>query len=389
MIPNYLPGESSSSGCSKTSSLVKIPQNFSKADSWWMLRALALARRGYGHVAPNPVVGAVVVKDGKLVGHGWHKEFGREHAEIIALSEAKGQARGATLYVTLEPCNHFGNTPPCTEAVLNAGILRVVIGALDKNSSVCGGGVSRLVQSGVCVDVGILHETANALVSSWTHWINSGLPEVTLKLAVSRDGMISTGNAHSPWISSEVSRAEVQRRRSRSHAVLVGVGTVIADDPLLTNRLNRGCKPLRVVVDSTLRIPSGAHLFQNIEAAPVFIATTARASGEKKAELESKGAKVEVFREQNGRVDLKHLMEVLGSKGVQSVLCEGGGELAGALLSGGLVDEVVVYQSELVVGGRGSFVLPDFDSNRELFGLRLMSSVKIGRDTRLCYRKCI
>ena len=319
-------------------------------DVRWMRRALRLAGRGRGRTSPNPMVGAVVVRRGRAIGEGYHRQVGGPHAEVWALREAGAAARGATLYVTLEPCSHHGRTPPCTDAIMQAGLARVVAGCVDPNPQVNGRGVRCLRGAGIEVEVGVMEAEARRLNEAYCKHIATGMPFVALKAAMSLDGKIATAAGESKWITGERARAAAHRLRARHDAVMVGVGTVLADDPELTVRKSRGRTPLRVVVDSRARTPPRARLLTADERAPV-IAVTRQAPRARVRRLERAGAEVWVVGSQRGKVELKGLMRRLGTEGVQSVLVEGGGTLGAGALAAGLVDRVYFFISPRIIGG--------------------------------------
>jgi len=317
-----------------------------------MRLALRLAAKGKGRTSPNPPVGAVVVKGGRIIGRGYHRAAGLPHAEVEALRAAGKMARGATLYVTLEPCNHHGQTPPCTEAILSAGVARVVFGQRDPNPRVEGGGAARLAGEGVEV-AQALEEDSSRFNEAWTKWVSTRLPFGVLKGAVSLDGRLATASGDSKWISSEASRRIAHRLRSESDAILVGIGTALADDPQLTCRLSGGRHPLRVIVDSRLRLPASARMF----ACPgrTLIACVAPAPKEARSSLVAAGAEVlELPADPSGRVDLQALFAELGRRGLCSVLIEGGSEVNAAALEARLVDKLYVFLAPKLLGGRAS-----------------------------------
>lgn len=315
-----------------------------------MLRALRLARRALGATSPNPAVGAVVVRDGRVVGEGYHRRAGLPHAEVEALRAAGELARGADLYVTLEPCCHQGRTPPCTQAILEAGVRRVIVGTLDPNPRVHGRGVQLLREAGLEVEVGVLEEACRELNRWYEKYITTGMPYVTLKLAASLDGKIATHRGDSRWITSERARAEVHRLRGRSDAVVVGANTVLRDDPQLTPRAARPRRvPLRVVVDARLRVDPGAAVLRTPP--PTLVATTEHAPSRRREEIARTGAEVVVLPARGGMVDLKALMRELGRREVATVLMEGGGQLAASALEQGLVDRVMFFYAPLIIGG--------------------------------------
>ena len=313
--------------------------------------ALELAREG--RPSPNPMVGAVVVKDGTIVGRGFHRAAGAPHAEVLALAEAGALAEGATLYVTLEPCAHFGRTPPCTEAIISAGIRRVVASIEDPDPRVRGRGFVRLREAGIQVEVGLLAEEATQLNAAYLKHRRMGLPLVVVKWAMSLDGKIATPGGDSKWITGEESRRLVHEMRSRHDAIAVGINTVLRDDPLLTARIPGGHDPVRVVVDSRLRIPLDAQVLTGPSDAPVIVATTSQAPIEKIQKLESLGTEVLVLDGQDGKVDLRKLLEELGKRDILSVLVEGGGTLIAGFVEAGLVDKVAAFVAPLIIGGNG------------------------------------
>lgn len=318
----------------------------------FMLRALSLARKGVGKTAPNPAVGCVIVRDGVIVGEGWHRKAGTPHAEVHALAQAGDAARGADVYVTLEPCAHHGKTPPCAEALIKAGVGRVFIGMVDPNPKVNGGGMAMLLAAGIPVKSGILEEECRRLNEPFIKHVTTGRPFVILKSALTLDGKIATATGDSRWITNDRSRQFVHRLRSAVDAVMVGGRTVLADDPQLTSRVPGGKDPIRVVVDSSLRIPLNARLLHLQSPAPTLIATT---SGDeaKISRLEAAGAEVLRCSGCHGHVDLDDLLRQLGERGVQSVLLEGGRELAGGALHRGLIDKFLLFYAPKIIGGEG------------------------------------
>jgi len=321
-------------------------------DEYWMKRALSLARRGLGSTSPNPMVGAVIVKNGEIIGEGYHQRFGGPHAEVNAIQDAKGDLKGATLYVTLEPCCHRGKkTPPCLNTLLKYEWKRVVIGTLDPNRKVNGRSVAALKQKGVETEVGVLEEECRKLNEAYFKHIQTGVPFVTLKFAQTLDGRIATATGDSRWISSEMSLKWAHRLRSIHDAVLVGVGTVLKDDPQLTVRLVKGRSPVRVAADSRLRIPMNAKLLKEQEIAPTIIAATAQADKDKLASLRQMGIEIMVVREdREGMVDLGDLLDNLGKRNISSVLVEGGATTITSFVRQGLADRVVVIVAPRIMG---------------------------------------
>lgn len=318
----------------------------------YMRRALVLARKGIGKTGPNPAVGCVIVKDGVVVGEGWHKRAGTPHAEVNALARAAERARNADVYVTLEPCAHFGKTPPCADALISAGVARVFAGMVDPNPRVMGQGLERLRSAGIETVAGILEDECQTVNGPFIKHVTTGMPFVVLKSALTLDGKIATVAGDARWITNEKSRAYVHKLRSQVDAIMVGVGTVIADNPQLTSRIAGGRDPLRVVVDSTLRIPLDARLLHLESKAGTVVATLADDEA-KIAGIRDCGADVLICREKKGRVDLHDLMARLGAMNVQSVLLEGGSTLAGEALRLGLIDKFLLFYAPKLVGGEG------------------------------------
>lgn len=321
------------------------------SDEAYIERTLALAELGRGLVSPNPMVGAVLVRDGRIVGEGHHEGPGLPHAEVLALREAGEAARGATLYVNLEPCNHQGRTGPCAEAIIEAGVARVVAAMRDPNPIVDGRGFARLREAGVEVREGVLREEAERLNEAFAKHVRTGLPFVTWKMAASLDGKVASRDGTSRWITGPEARADVHRLRAASDAIVVGAGTALADDPSLTVRMPgyRGRPPLRVLVDARGRVPARGDLFSG--EAPTLVATTALAPEERRGEWAAAGAEVLVYEAEGERVPLARLMEELGKRDVQAVLLEGGPTLAWSALEEGVVDRVVVYLAPKLIGG--------------------------------------
>lgn len=324
------------------------------ADEQWMQQALALAERATALASPNPLVGAVLVRDEKIAGEGFHTYEGRKHAEVLAIEQAGEAARGATLYINLEPCCHHGRTGPCTEAILAARIQKVVAAMADPNPQVSGRGFERLRQGGIEVEVGLCREQAERLNESFARYIRSGLPLVTLKTAMTLDGKIAVPDDNSGWVTSEAARAHVQRQRHAHDAILTGIGTILADDPLLTDRcgLPRRRPLLRVVTDSRLRIPSTARLLGEVNN-DLLVFTLSSADPEKRRDLERRGAQVCAL-PGDARPDLRKVLGELGRREITSVLLEAGAELNGAALDASLVDKIFLYYAPKILGGRDS-----------------------------------
>ncbi|MFI5331314.1 MAG: bifunctional diaminohydroxyphosphoribosylaminopyrimidine deaminase/5-amino-6-(5-phosphoribosylamino)uracil reductase RibD [Desulfobaccales bacterium] len=323
-------------------------------DATYMKLALRLAAKGAGWVSPNPMVGAVLVKDGLIVGRGFHRRVGAAHAEVEALRQAGAAAQDADLYVTLEPCNHQGRTPPCTQAILAAGVARVIIASRDPNPQVTGGGAEYLHSRGMTVQAGLLAAEARRLNEAWFHWTDTGRPWVIAKAACSLDGKIATATGESQWITGDAARAYGHRLRHRVDAILVGIDTVLADDPQLTTRLHRGRgqDPIRLVLDSRLRLPLTAKLLHLDSPAPTWVACTAAAPKDNIRAIKDLGAEVLVFDSEAGRVPLKPLLELLGRQQVESLLVEGGAEVLGACFDQGLVNQFYFFFAPKILGGR-------------------------------------
>lgn len=324
-----------------------------KQDKVYMDQALNLAKKGQGWVNPNPMVGAVIVKNGKIIGQGYHKKFGGLHAEREALASCKESAQDATIYVTLEPCCHYGKTPPCTEAIIEAGIKRVVVACLDPNPLVAGQGVKVLEEAGLEVAVGVLEKPANRLLKSFFHYIQTKQPYIILKYAMTLDGKIATGTGDSKWITGEASRYHVHQSRHAYSAIMVGVNTVIADDPSLTARLEEPSKnPIRIICDSHLRTSLASQLVSTAKQVPTIIATCCQ-DPQVHAPYQDAGIEILVTQpDQAGRVNLPELLTRLGEKGIDSIYVEGGAQLQGSLLDQGLVQEIHTYIGGKVIGGQ-------------------------------------
>ena len=360
---------------------------FTAADCEYMARALRLARRGLYTAHPNPRVGCVLVKDDKIVGQGWHRKTGEAHAEVAALDDAGSDAKGATAYVTLEPCSHLGKTPPCTDALIAAGIEHVVAAMVDPNTKVSGHGHRALEEAGVSVRTGLMQDEAVSLNEGFLSRMQRGRPFVRLKIAASLDGRTAMSNGQSQWITDEAARDDVQRLRASSGAVMVGIGTVLADDPSLTVRRddidNDGMQPLRVVLDSQLRMPASARMLSLPGKTAVFCV------GDKHRDaLEGAGASVHVVASQDSATDLAAVMSKLAELEINDVLVEAGETLAGNLLASGLVDELVIYQAPHIMGSesRGMFATPNWQTIDQRLNLDIVDDRKIGADLRITLR---
>jgi diaminohydroxyphosphoribosylaminopyrimidine deaminase/5-amino-6-(5-phosphoribosylamino)uracil reductase len=320
-------------------------------DDFYMKRALRLAKRGERRVSPNPMVGAVIVKNGRIIGEGYHRKFGDPHAEIEAINRAQEPIEGATIYVTLEPCSHYGKTPPCVETLIDRKPARVVIGVVDPNPLVAGRGVKALHCAGIETTVGVMAEACKELNERFFKFIATGVPFVTVKFAQTLDGRIATATHQSRWISSPASRKFAHSLRSIHDAILVGAGTVRHDDPELTVRHVTGRNPLRIVVDSRLRLPFEARVLKMQESVPTIIATTNQADPEKLKWLQGKGLEILIIDEDGkGRVDMKKLLFELGKRQISSVLVEGGAKIITYFLKEKLADRVVAIVAPKILG---------------------------------------
>lgn len=350
-------------------------------DEVYMKRALELAAKGAGRTNPNPLVGAVLVKDGEIVGEGYHEVYGGAHAEVNAIRDAGQRAEGATLYVTLEPCCHYGKTPPCAEAVIKAAIRRVVVAMEDPNPIVKGKGMARLREAGIEVECGLMEDEARELNEIYIKYITTHLPFVILKAAMSLDGKICTFTGDSKWISSEVSRTHAHIVRNRVSAIMVGINTVTADNPHLTTRIENGRDARPVIVDSSASIPLSTNVLSGN--GPI-VAVTDMAPAEKVAALENRG--VQVIRtgsDENGMVDLEELMRSLGEMGIDSVLLEGGGSLNWSAVKKGIVDKFMFFVAPMVIGGKSALTPVEgegFDKVSEALRLKDVKLSRSGED---------
>jgi len=353
------------------------------ADERFMRRTLELAAKALGRTSPNPVVGAVIVRNGRIIGEGFHRRAGLPHAEREALRRITETARGATIYVNLEPCSHYGRTPPCADALIEAGIKRVVVGMVDPNPLVQGRGLRRLRRAGIAVATGVLREECERLNEDFACFIRTGRPFVTLKLAASLDGRIAAASGDSQWISGEQSRRVVHELRNRVDAILVGAETVRNDDPRLTCRMRGGRDPLRVVLDGRLSITPSARVCTQPSTAPTLIATSEdHGRGEKQAQLEAQGVQVVCLPGKNGQVPLRPLLVELGRRAHKSVLIEGGGRIAAAALREGVVDKVLFFYAPLLLGGEGRAMIGPLGIDRVAAGQKLhtITVERIGKD---------
>jgi len=314
-----------------------------------MRRVLSLARKGEGRTSPNPMVGAILVKNRRIIGQGYHAKAGEPHAEIVALEQAGAKARDATLYLNLEPCTHYGRTPPCAPRVIGCGVKRVVVGMKDPNPLVQGKGIAILRKAGVEVEVGVLEKECRDLNEEFCKYIVMKLPFVIIKAAATLDGKIATRTGDSKWISCERSRQQVHRLRNRVDGIVVGIGTILKDNPLLTSRVRGGRDPLRIVLDSRLRVPENAKIMEN-SPSKVIIATTRAAPLEKVKRLQERGIRVLILRSKEQKVDLRSFLVRLGEMGITSLMVEGGSGVNGSFLDEGLVDKLILFVAPRLIG---------------------------------------
>lgn len=358
---------------------------FTAFDHACMARALQIAELGLYTSIPNPRVGCVIARDEKIIGEGWHARAGGPHAEVLALREAGEQARGATAYVSLEPCSHHGRTPPCADALLAAGIGRVVAAMTDPNPEVAGRGLQRLREAGVEVSSGLMENSAEALNPGFIQRMRSGRPYVRCKMAMSLDGRTAMASGESKWITGPAAREDVQRLRARSCAIITGVGTVLADDPNLTVRLpglDESRQPLRVVLDPRLSMPVEARLLQ--QPGDVLIVTASNDQAVRES-LERDNTAIVHLPDGLDRIDLPGLLHLLGENEINEVLLETGATLAGAMLQAGLVDELIVYMAPVLMGdaARGLFHLPEIEHMAQRRPLKISDVRAVGEDWRI------
>ncbi len=361
--------------------------SLSSRDRDMMALALHLAAKGRGHTSPNPMVGAVVVNRGTIVGQGSHRKVGGPHAEVIALSQAASRAKGGTLYVTLEPCSHLKKrTPPCVPLVIASGVRRVVVGMVDPNPQVKGRGVARLKRAGIRVEVGCCERDARQLNEAYLHWVQTGRPFTILKAGMTLDGRIATAGGESQWITDEAARKQAHGLRADVDAVLVGIGTVLRDNPRLTARPSGEVavrQPLRIVVDSRLRIPLKAAVLEAQQIAHTLLVTTNAAQSRKIATLKGRGVDVLVLPKTKNHVDLRALWTRLGQLGITSLLVEGGSELNAAVVRAGLAQRLMCFVAPLLLGGQDAKgVLGGLSPRRlrEAVPLKNLRIEPVGRD---------
>lgn len=356
-----------------------------------MRAALGLAHRGLGNAWPNPAVGCVIAKDGRVVGRGWTQPGGRPHAEAEALARAGDAVRGATAYVTLEPCSHWGRTPPCADALIEAGLARVVVAIEDPDPRVAGEGLRRLRAAGIAVETGLCAAEAADINAGFLTRLRLGRPLVTLKLATSLDGRIATASGESRWITGEAARERAHLLRATHDAILVGTDTVVADDPQLTCRLPGLARhsPVRVVLDRQLRVPPGVRVFIGARETPTWVVTLAAADKARREALRAAGVVViTAAPEPTGRIDLGNALARLGERGLTRLLVEGGGQLAAALLHAGLVDRLVWFHAPVLLGGDGIPAIGELGRGAlaEMPGFERLSSETMGPDVMTTFR---
>jgi len=321
----------------------------------YMQQAIELAELGRGATSPNPMVGAIIIRDGRVIAKGYHKKAGEPHAEIYALRSAGEDAAGATMVVSLEPCNHFGKTPPCTEAIINAGIKKVIVGMIDPNPKCAGGGIKRLMDAGIEVEHGVLADEVARQNEIFVKYITASRPFITLKAAVSLDGKITQAPGISTPITGDEAKRRVHELRNEYDAIMVGIGTVLVDDPLLTTRLEHknGKNPIRIIIDSRAGLPLDNRITGTAREVETIVATTTLASTQKIEDLKVKGLDVIKLETRNGSVDIESLLEELGGREISSVIVEGGSKLIASFVKADLVDKYMIFISPKLIGERG------------------------------------
>lgn len=364
-------------------------------DQEYMLRAIQLAKKGEGWTNPNPMVGAVIVKDGRIIGEGYHKKCGELHAERNAIASLTESAEGATIYVTLEPCCHYGKTPPCTEAIIEQKIKKVVIGSRDPNPKVAGKGAQILRESGITVVQDFMREECDCLNPVFFHYITTKTPYVVMKYAMTLDGKIATKTGASKWITGELARQEVQHMRHRYMGIMAGIGTVLADDPMLNVRVEGWKSPVRIVCDSSLRIPLDSQIVRSAKEYRTIVAYAGREENEEITEkierLHAKGVDTVCCLDEKGQIDLKKLMIYLGNEGIDSILLEGGGTLNDSALRAGIVKEVHCFIAPKLFGGKNSKTPVQgigIELPSEALKLKCTDICRIGEDIRIICQVC-
>ncbi len=358
-----------------------MSENPQTTDTRFMREALREARKGLGRTSPNPAVGAVIVKNGQAIAKGYHKKAGLPHAEVDALAKLGGNAPGCTLYITLEPCNHYGRTPPCTEAIIKSGISRVVVGMMDPNPDVSGGGCESLEKKGIEVKTGVLETECRLLNEAFIKYVLTKRPFVIAKSAVTLDGWTGTATGHSKWITNQKSRQFVHRLRDRVDAVMVGVGTVLADDPQLTTRIQRGRgrDPLRIVLDTRLRTPLDAKIVNHDSSASTLIVVGADVPLEALERYNKKGVSTLVCSTGNSRIDLPALMDILAEKSVTSILVEGGSHVMGSMLRERLIDKYYIFKALKILGGDDGIPMVAGEGPKKMDQSLVLNNVQVRR----------
>ncbi len=348
-------------------------------DEKYMRLAINLAKRAMGMTSPNPLVGAVIVKGDRIIATGYHKACGQPHAEINALAKSPLCLKGATLYVTLEPCDHYAHTPPCTNAIIKSGMRKVVIAMKDPNPINNGAGIKKLKRHGIKTITGVLEAEARSLNKPYIKYITRKIPYITVKTASSLDGKIATRTGRSRWITGKAARQYVHELRAKVDAVMVGVNTVINDDPLLLSETSKERQPMRIVVDSHLKTPLEGRIFSEVSRSPVIIATTNSVSQSRAERYEERGAKVLFVKSKGRRVDLVDLMRHLGRMEITHILVEGGGELIGNLIEAGLVDRFLFFLAPMIIGGRTAVTSVEGIGVSEINDAPILKDIKIKR----------
>lgn len=357
-----------------------------------MRRAIELAKRGEGFVNPNPLVGAVIVKDSEIIGEGYHERYGELHAERNALKNCKGDSNGATMFVTLEPCCHYGKNPPCTEAVIKSGIKKVYVGSFDPNPLVAGKGIAQLRDASIKVKEGFLREECDKLNDIFFHYITTKRPYVILKSAITLDGKIAAYTGHSKWITNELSRANTHTTRKKCAAIMTGIGTVLADDPMFSCRCENPSNPIRVICDTGLKVPMDSNIVKTAFEIPTYIATSSD-NTDKAAELEKNGVKILKIAKNETGIDLDELMSVLGEMNIDSVLIEGGAKMHTSALKAGIVNKLQVYIAPKIMGGDGisAFSAMGISKASDAFELKNPQLQMFGDDVMIEYevKRCL
>lgn len=352
-------------------------------DEYYMGLAISLARKGIGKVNPNPMVGAVIVKDNKIIGTGYHERYGGKHAEINAIENSRQSLNGSTMYVNLEPCSHFGKTPPCVDKIIESKINKVVISSLDPNPLVQGKGVKKLRDAGIEVKVGVLDKENKKLNEVFLKYIKNKKPFVVMKVAMSLDGKISTTTGQSKWISCDESRRYVHKLRSQVMSILVGINTVIKDNPMLDCRLENGKNPIRIIVDTTLKIPIDSKIVSSSKSIRTIVVTTKNANRNVMKLLEDKGVEILTVNLKNNLVDLKEMINKLGELNIDSILIEGGSSLNFSAINENIVDKIQVYVAPIILGGESSKTPiggQGVDDIKEAFKLHRLEYKQVGSD---------